>query len=121
MTDDKNDKLIITGLELWLKVGCTAEERAFPQRIEMDLELEISLREAGEKDDLTKSIDYAAVVKTLTTALPRQTYRLAETVAERSAAMVLKRFRPQSVRIRLKKRALPGIAWAGVEIRRLKP
>lgn len=112
------DQLRIHGLELWLRVGCTEEERAFPQRIELDVALELDLRKAGRTDDIAKSIDYAAVADALKKELTPKTFRLAEAVAEQAADQILWRFKPAAVVVRLKKRALPGIDWAGVEIRR---
>jgi dihydroneopterin aldolase len=44
MTKEKGvDQLILSGLEAWVKVGCSEEERAFPQRIEMDVTLHLPL------------------------------------------------------------------------------
>lgn len=112
------DKLIINGLELWLKVGCTEAERAFPQRIEMDVSLELSLSAAGKSDDLAQSVDYAAVAEALRQKLTAQSFHLIEAVAEQTADFVLWKYKPGAVTVHIKKRALPGLAWAGVEIHR---
>lgn len=112
------DKLIIHGLELWLKVGCTEAERAFPQRLEMDVTLELPLSAAGKSDDLSQSVDYAAVAEALRQKLTPHAFHLVEAVAEQAADVVLWKYKPQAVTVRLKKRALPGLSWAGVEIRR---
>ncbi|MBL0348990.1 MAG: dihydroneopterin aldolase [Elusimicrobia bacterium] len=112
------DKLIINGLELWLKIGCTEAERAFPQRIEMDVTLELSLSAAGKSDDLAQSMDYAAVADALRQKLTPQSFHLIETVAEQAADLVLWKYKPRAVTVLIKKRALPGLAWAGVEIHR---
>lgn len=112
------DKLIVNGLELWLKVGCTAAERAFAQRIEVDFALLLDLAAAGEKDDLTKTVDYAEACALVKKNLTPRTFKLAEAVAEKTAEVLLKRFKVSSVEVRVKKRALPGIAWAAVEISR---
>lgn len=112
------DKLIINGLELWLKIGCTEAERAFPQRIEMDVTLELSLSAAGKSDDLAQSVDYAAVAEALRKKLAPQSFHLIEAVAEQAADFVLWKYKPRAVTVLIKKRALPGLAWAGVEIHR---
>lgn len=112
------DKLIIHGLELWLKVGCTEAERAFPQRLEMDVTLELPLSAAGKSDDLSQSVDYAAVAEALRQKLTPHAFHLVEAVAEQAADVVLWKYKPRAVTVRLKKRALPGLAWAGVEIHR---
>jgi len=111
------DKLIIHSLELWVKVGCTAEERAFPQRLEMDVEMEMPLRTAGLRDDIRKTVDYAEVVSQLKEKIEAKIYQLAEAVAEDAAKIVLEKRRIR-VTVRVRKRALPGIEYAAVEIQR---
>ena len=112
------DKLSVHGLELWGRVGCTEAERAFPQRLEMDVVLEMSLAEVGRTDDLSESVDYAQVVERLKALLEPREFRLVETVAEVAADFVIRAFKIDGVTVRVRKRALPGIAWAEVEIHR---
>jgi dihydroneopterin aldolase len=112
------DKIFVTGLELWLRLGCTPEERAFPQRVELDVELELDLREPGASDDLSKTADYARVAALLKTSLENEPFRLAEAAAEKAAALALRSFPVRAATVRVRKRALPGVRWAGVEIRR---
>ncbi|HRY30261.1 MAG TPA: dihydroneopterin aldolase, partial [Elusimicrobiota bacterium] len=61
------DSLTIHGLTLRVRVGCTARERARPQRLSADIRLETSLRRAGERDDLRFTVDYAALAGRLRT------------------------------------------------------
>jgi dihydroneopterin aldolase len=112
------DRLSLLSLEVWCRVGCTAEERAFPQRLELDADLFLPLAEAGRKDDMAATVDYAAVAARLKAALEEGSCRLAETLAERAAEVVLKEFRVPSVVIRLRKRALPGLGCAEVSLSR---
>jgi 7,8-dihydroneopterin aldolase/epimerase/oxygenase len=112
------DKLFISGLELWMKVGCTPEERAFPQLILMDVELETPLRAAGQKDDMQRTVDYAEVINRLKIHIESESYRLLESVAEDAAGLILKRFKVRRVTVRLRKRALPALQNFGVEITR---
>ena len=112
------DKLSVAGVELWVRVGCTAEERAFAQRLELDFSLAIDLAEAGKKDDIAKTVDYAEAVEILRKSLPKKTYRLAEAVAERAAELLLKRYGVSAVEVRVRKRALAGIDYAEVVITR---
>lgn len=107
------DKLIIHGLELWLKVGCTEAERAFPQRLEMDVTLELPLSAAGKSDDLSQSVDYAAVAEALRQKLTPHSFHLIEAVAEQAADLVLWNTNPGPSRSSLKNapsRASPGRA-----------
>lgn len=112
------DQLILSGLELWLKVGCTDAERSFAQRIEMDVTLHLPLSEAGRTDSINATVDYAAACALLKNTLEPRTFHLAETVAEQAADVILSAYRVKSVTVLVKKRALPGLAWAGVQIQR---
>lgn len=115
------DRLSLIGLELWCRVGCTAAERAFPQRVELDADLFLPLARAGKKDDMAATVDYAAVAARLKETLEAGECRLAENLAERAAALVLKEFRVPAVTVRLRKRALPGLSYAEVCVTRSGP
>ncbi|TXH25253.1 MAG: dihydroneopterin aldolase [Elusimicrobia bacterium] len=112
------DAINVIGIELWLKLGCTPAERAFPQRVELDVRLEGDWAAAGRWDDLARSVDYAAVTAGLRRLLEKKPRRLLETVAEDAARWVLKRTPARAVGIKARKRALPGIRFAEVEIYR---
>lgn len=114
------DKLEIHGLDIWLHVGCTPEERAFPQKIELDVVMEMSLAAAGRRDRIEDAVDYAAVVEILKQKLSPRRYRLLEAVAEAAAELVLGEKAVQAVRLKARKRALPGIDHASVEIHRVR-
>jgi 7,8-dihydroneopterin aldolase/epimerase/oxygenase len=112
------DNVFIEGLELWTRVGCTAQERFTPQRLEMDVTMEAPLHAAGQKDDLRLTVDYAAVAERLRKRIEPKIYKLVEAVAEEASALILKEFKVNAVALRVRKFALPGMAGAGVEIRR---
>jgi len=112
------DSLWINGLEVWARVGCTSAERAFPQKILVDLRLDLPLAAAGRRDDLKATVDYAAVAKRLKTLLERRTFRLIEAMAEAAAADVLKEKSVEWVGVKVWKRVLPGIESAAVVIER---
>lgn len=110
------DRLSIIGLEIWARVGCTAEERAFPQRLEVDVDLFLPLERAGRTDDMAATVDYADAAGRLKRGLEGGEFRLAEAVAERAAGLVLKTFKLRQVAVRVRKRALPGISFAEVAL-----
>ncbi|MGQ0645139.1 MAG: dihydroneopterin aldolase [Elusimicrobiota bacterium] len=112
------DVLGVRGLEVWLKVGCTPEERAFAQKIILRVALELPLRDAGRKDDAAETVDYAELARRLKGALEPRTFRLMEAVAEAAAEESLRDARVRAATVRVDKRALAGIESAWVEIRR---
>jgi FolB domain-containing protein len=114
------DRLSVIGLEIWTRVGCSKEERAFPQRLDLDVDLFLPLEPAGRRDDIKRTVDYAALAARLKKELERETFRLAETVAERAAAIALSFSLVHSAEVRVRKRALPGIAHAEVALTRAR-
>ena len=115
------DKVILHGARLEARIGVTEEERARPQELVIDLELETDTREAARTDDLGSSVDYAAVWRCMAETAGRQPYALVETLAERIAAALLAGFPVRAVRVRVRKPGAlrtEGVEWAGVEIER---
>lgn len=112
------DQLILSGLELWVKVGCSEEERAFPQRLELDITLNLPLADAGWGDNLSATVDYAEACALVKKTLEPKTFKLAEAVAEQAADLLLGKYKLTSVTVLVKKRALPGLAYAAVQIHR---
>ena len=112
------DKLIIHKLEAACRVGVTEEERAVAQPIWIDLELPIDAQRAAAHDELRDSLDYARVVEVARRAADDRAFRLLETLAEVVASTILREFEIAEVTVRVRKRALPGIEYAAVEITR---
>ncbi len=114
------DKLSIIGIELWARVGCTPEERAFPQRLLLDVVLELPLAAAGRSDEMKHTVDYAAFLYRVKESLEGKSYRLIETIAEDAARLALAEKKVRAASVRILKRAVPGIDGAIVEIRRAR-
>ena len=116
------DKLIMTGLEVKGRHGCSAEERSKPQTFVVDLELYLDLSEASKSDDLGDTIDYAAVISDIKKIVGGTTRNLIETVAQEIADLLLRRYLLlDGVKIVLRKVAPPvkeKFAGAAVEITR---
>jgi len=110
------DKLIIHALTAQCRIGVTEAERASPQTLWLDLELEIDAAKAAMRDDVAAAVDYAALVTEVTRFIESRPFHLLETVAEEIASLILKRFDAPEVAVRVKKRALPGIDYAAVEV-----
>lgn len=108
------DRLFIEGLSVPVQIGAEAWERRVAQPVEIDLRLQLALREAGERDELAATVDYAAVAQLIRTlAAPPVEYRLVEALAERIAAAVLVSFAPVvGVEIRVTKHGVLAQARA---------
>ena len=81
--------IIIERLEFRSRCGVTAEERAKPQPLAVDLELDAPLDPAGHSDNLADTIDYAKIAQRLVEIGTTQEACLLETMAERFLAMLL--------------------------------
>ena len=110
------DKLIIKDLVAECRVGVSDSERATPQPIWVDVELAIDAAAAAAQDDVRAAVDYARLVSVVRQQMQSKPYRLLETLTEDLAGVILKTFATPEVRILAKKRALPGLEFAGVEI-----
>ncbi len=115
------DTLIISSLAAQCRLGVTGQERSTPQTVWIDLELGIDAASAAAADDVKEAIDYAALVKAVKALAERTSLQLMETLGERIAQLVLERFDTSQVFVRVKKRALPGVDFAAVEVRRVRP
>ncbi len=113
-----SDKIILQDLEVSGRVGHTEEERAHPQKIWIDLELETDTRKAAKSDDIQDAVDYVAVAQKVQEVLDAGPYNLAERVAEHIAGALLQTFPVRHVRVRVKKKTVPNAAFAIVQISR---
>lgn len=98
------DWIHIKDLEVFAKHGVFPEENVLGQKFLVSAALGTSTREAGQKDDLTKSIHYGEVSHFIRRFLEEHTFKLLETAVEKLAEeLLLKIERLESVRLELKK------------------
>lgn len=112
-----NDRIIIKALDVSARIGVPDAERAAPQRLEIDLELECDCRNLN--DDVTRTTDYAAVAAWVAAECGASEFRLVETLAGHLADGLLAQFpRLKAAGLEVRKFALPAAAYAGVRLRR---
>ena len=112
------DRLLIHELKANCRVGVYAWEQKQPQPIWIDLELAIDAKRAAARDRVRDAVDYGALVTAVKGLVEGKSYHLVETMAEETAALILKAFSVPEVVVRIKKRALPGVDYAAVEVAR---
>jgi len=116
------DRVILHQMRFSGHHGLSAEERAWPQPMELDLEIVTDLRAAGEADDIELTVDYRPVFDICRQVVEESSYRLLEGIAETVAREVLALPRVSEVLIRVRKLRVPlqgQLAHAAVEIRRV--
>ena len=117
-----NDKIILNGIKISGRHGCTEYERQHEQIFIVDAELYLDLSQAGKSDDLGDTIDYVQVltdIKKIVGGTPRN---LIETVAQDICDILLKKyFLLDALKITIHKPAPPvkeKFGGAAVEILR---
>jgi dihydroneopterin aldolase len=103
--------------ETW--VGVYPREKALPQIVLLELQIGVSAAPACASDDLCDTIDYAAVCARLLSELSARRFNLLEKLAEFIAALILKEFSAQWVRVSVAKPGMiKGVKRVGVIIER---
>ena len=116
LPDRMADTLSVQGIAVDCRIGVSEEERTKAQTIWIDLELAIDAPRAAAHDDVRDALDYAKLVAEVRRLAQSRPYNLLEALTEATAAMILKHFNTASVRVRIRKRALPDVEYAAVEI-----
>ncbi len=119
-------KMFIRDLVLNASIGVHPHEHAAPQRIRINLDLAISedgpahlSRPAVGRDDLSRVVDYEAIVNRVRAIIAAGHVQLVETLAERLAEACLTDARVATARVRVEKLdVFADAASAGVEIER---
>ena len=107
------DQIHIRQLKLSAVIGVYPRERKAPQPVIVDLALHTDLQVAGRSDQLTDTIDYAALVARVRKAVAKSRFQLLEALAEHIADLCLRELRIAAVDVTVAKPgALPGIGVA---------
>jgi dihydroneopterin aldolase len=96
-------QIVIEQLEFRGRCGVTPEERAHPQPLAVDLELDCRLETAGLSDDLVHTIDYAKVVQRVVDIGTDQESHLLEALAERLLAALFDEFPIHRIKLWIRK------------------
>ena len=102
-----SDSLTLSRLRFFGHHGLLPEEKTHGQVLEVTVRLELPLAPAGRADDLTLTADYRAVYETIRAVLAGPRCDLVETLAESTAAALLRDF--------------PAVTAADVEVTKPHP
>ncbi|MBO4395407.1 MAG: 2-amino-4-hydroxy-6-hydroxymethyldihydropteridine diphosphokinase [Eubacterium sp.] len=86
------DEIRIKDLEIYGHHGVLKEENVLGQKFLVSMSLGLSLHSAGISDDISESIDYAAVSHLVKEEMEKTTYKLIEALAEHLCEAILIRF-----------------------------
>jgi len=108
----------IVDLEVHYRVGVTEEERAKPQRLLVTVEMEFDFVPAARTDSIDDTVDYHTVVQELLKFGDGRYWKLLERLVAEIADRILLQFRPQSVRVEVKKFVIPQAQYVSVSLSR---
>jgi len=112
------ERIHIEQLEVYAHVGVPDAERSRPQRITINLTVEPRSRFAELQDDISQTVNYADMARSVRELIENGRVALIETLASNIAEDVLEKFPVRSVEIELRKYVLPDAQYVAVRIRR---
>lgn len=113
------DRVLIESLNVDTIIGVYEWERHIQQRLVVDLELATDIRPAAREDDLTRTLDYAAICERIAAFAAEHAFALVETFAEHLAATLRGEFGIAWLRLTVRKPgAVAAAAAVGVSIER---
>jgi FolB domain-containing protein len=110
--------ILIEELLLHARIGCSPEERIFPQRLLFSLEISTS---ASEKfnGDLEQTVCYAKTSELITQLTQSKEWILLEDLADEIVTCIFNSFtQAKSVSLTVKKFAVPHTSWTGIRYSR---
>lgn len=105
------DRICIVGMQMYGRHGVLAHETEMGQIFTVDTEICLDLRAAGRTDDLSRTINYAAVFQVVRAVVEGPPLKLIEAVAEQTAARILSEFHgieQVCVRVHKQRAPIPG-------------
>jgi dihydroneopterin aldolase len=103
--------------------GISAAERQTGRRFEVDVELVVDMDKPAKSDKLKDTVNYTEVYRIVEQLVAQNRFALLETIAVRLANQILKKFKPQEVVVRVRKKIPPvpgNLDHIEVEVKRKK-
>ncbi len=102
-----SDHILVSGLRVKTHVGWTPEERAVPQFVLVDLDVETELAASSASDDLGDTLDYSSLISEVAAYVASQNVRLLERLAGEIAELLSAKDGVKSVTVEVAKEAVP--------------
>jgi len=116
-----SDRIFLRGLEIDCIIGFIEWERRIKQTIVIDLEMPVDCRRAALTDEVADTVDYKKVSKRIIAFVEASQFKLVETLAHRTAMLVIEEFGVEWIRISVNKPgAIRGSRDVGVSIERTR-
>jgi len=107
----KPDRLKLSGIKIFPRIGVTSGERAAPQECQADIVIAGDWSTPAATDDIARSIDYCLILEKVRKTAEAREYALLETLSHAIADSVLADFPVENVTVSVRKRpaALRGL------------
>lgn len=117
-----SDRIVIRDLQVPTLIGVYAYEREQPQTLRLDITLYTDIRPAGQTDNLTATLDYAAVADAVVNFGRQSEFELLEAFAEQLCAALFRQFAMMALDLVIHKDGcIPGARGAELHIHRARP
>ena len=113
-----SDQIHIEGLEILARLGVSDEERALAQRLIFNITFWPTDRAPKLDDDISRTVDYAAVCAEAKNLVQARADRLIETLVDALAMHLLEVFEIRRITIELRKFILPEVEFVSVTVTR---
>ena len=115
------DRVFLRELAVECIIGFLDWERLVRQTVYLDIEAPIDCRRAAVNDDVAETLDYKRLSKLVIAFVGSSEFKLVETLADRTARLILTEFDIPWVKLSLNKRgAIRGSRDVGVTIERTR-
>lgn len=115
------DRIFLRGLAIECIIGFIEWERRVTQTVVIDLEMPVDCACAARSDEVADTLDYKKVAKRIISFVGESQFKLVETLAQRTAMIVLEEFGVPWVRLTVNKPgAIRGSRDVGVSIERTR-
>jgi dihydroneopterin aldolase len=116
-----SDRIFLRGLEIDCIIGFIEWERRIKQTVVIDLELPVDCRRAALTDEVAATVDYKKVSKRVITFVETSEFQLVETLAHKTAMLILEEFGVDWVRLSVNKPgAIRGSRDVGIALERTR-
>ena len=117
----EGDRIFLHGLAVECIIGFIEWERRIKQTIVLDVEMPVDCARAAQSDEVVDTLDYKKVAKRLIAFVGDSQFQLVETLAHRTALLVLEEFGLEWVRLSVNKPgAIRGSKDVGVAVFRTR-
>jgi 7,8-dihydroneopterin aldolase/epimerase/oxygenase len=120
-TTESPDRIFLRELAVECVIGFLEWERMVKQTVYLDIEVPVDCRRTARTDDVADTLDYKRLSKIVLAFVAASEFKLVETLADRTAKLILTEFDIPWVKLTINKRgAIRASRDVGVSIERTR-